>query len=307
MKTRAEVSPEKIRGGFYTPPELVDACLERVEALLPGGRNLRILEPSAGDGAFLRRLVEPDWRHRIERMVAIEPLEIEAHKAKRALADARYDAEVLIASAIEWSVEADEQFDVAVGNPPFVRYQFIAPGDQTSIRDLARKLGVRFRGVGNLWIPVLLAALSRIRSGGAFAFVIPTECLTGSSAAAVRRWLMDECDEIRFDLFAPGSFPDVLQEVAILSGTRCRPAGEAATIRIVDHSPTTREWTHRVTDAGSWTRYLLDPVHLIALSHAQGHQLARPLGTLVAFEVSIVTGRQRFLLGRRCHPRGIRS
>ena len=105
---------------------------------------------------------------------------------------------------------------------------------------------------------------------------------------------MDECDEIRFDLFAPGSFPDVLQEVAILSGTRCRPAVEAATIRIVDHSPTTREWTHSVTDSGSWTRYLLDPVHLTALSHAQGHRLARPLGTLVAFEVSIVTGANDF-------------
>jgi len=56
VKTRAEVTPEKLRGGFYTPPPLVSACLERVRERLPEG-ELRLLEPSAGDGAFVLSLI----------------------------------------------------------------------------------------------------------------------------------------------------------------------------------------------------------------------------------------------------------
>jgi len=56
VKTREEVSPEKARGGFYTPPGLVSVCLDRVEALTRGRSRLSLLEPSAGDGAFIRRM-----------------------------------------------------------------------------------------------------------------------------------------------------------------------------------------------------------------------------------------------------------
>lgn len=295
MKTRAEVTPEKLRGGFYTPPAMVRVCLERIRELLPGRDQLSILEPAAGDGAFVRGLSEPGWNRRVDRLFAVEPLDIEAAKCRQALAAGRLPGEVAATSAIPWAATTDEFFDAALGNPPFVRYQFISAWDQAAIVELGARLGIPFRGVGNLWIPVLLGALSRLREGGAFAFVVPTECLTGCSASALRQWLLDECAEVRFDLFAAGSFPDVLQEVAVLSGRRDPPASGARTrIEIVDHGSTVRRWTHELSDAGAWTRYLLDPIHLEALEIAEALPLAQPLKTYVAFEVSIVTGANDF-------------
>lgn len=295
LKTRVEVTAEKLRGGFYTPPPMVRACLERVGDLIRDGDSLRVLEPSVGDGAFLRGLAHPDWRRRVGRVFALEPLEIEAEKSRHALSASGLRGEVVPLSAIRWAADSDEEYDMAVGNPPFVRYQFIPPGDQGAIVDLGRKLGIHFRGVGNLWIPVLLGALSHLRPGGGFAFVVPTECLTGCSAATLRQWLIDECAAIRFDLFAPGSFPEVLQEVAILSGIR-EPSAErgVAQVEIVDHGASVRQWTYRVESSGVWTRYLLDPPHLAALEEGQRLPLAQPLGSLVAFEVSIVTGANDF-------------
>lgn len=273
---------------------MVRTCLERVAALLPGDTRLRVLEPSAGDGAFLRGLAEPAWRRRVGRVFAVEPLEIEAEKSRHALAAANLEGDVAVASAIRWAADCDDEYDMAVGNPPFVRYQFISPADQGAIIDLGRKLGIQFRGVGNLWIPVLLGALSHLRVGGAFALVVPTECLTGCSAAAVRQWLINECGEIRFDLFAPGSFPDVLQEVAILSGIREPAKQGVAQLEIIEHGATARRWTYRVPDSGVWTRYLLDPPHLAALEEGQRLPAAEPLASIVAFEVSIVTGANEF-------------
>jgi adenine-specific DNA-methyltransferase len=294
LKTRQEVTPEKLRGGFYTPARLVEACLGRVRERLPDGR-LRLLEPSAGDGAFVRALGHRDWQSRVESVTAIEPLEIEAEKCRRAMAERRIDGSVTVASAIRWSLEHDDRYDAAIGNPPFVRYQFISQSDRASALELGASLGVEFAGVSNLWIPVLLASLGRLRKGGAFAFVIPTEFLTGCSAAVVRQWLVNNCEEVCLDLFAPGSFPDVLQEVAVLSGRRSATSSRALPLRVVEHrGETEREWTYSVADSAPWTRYLLDPVHLEALGAAQNLPLARPLGTLVAFEVSIVTGANDF-------------
>jgi adenine-specific DNA-methyltransferase len=289
VKTSSEVPAEKLRGGFYTPPSLVQACLDRIRALVPTG-ELRLLEPSAGDGAFVRALAHPEWKGRVTSVTAIEPLELEAEKCRRSLRDAGLRGDVRTSSVIPWAAsESREVFDAAVGNPPFVRYQFVSATDRAAILRLGEKLGVEFAGVGNLWIPVLLAALGRVRAGGSFAFVVPTECLTGCSAAAARAWLLAECEDVRFDLFAPGSFPDVLQEVAVLSGRRSATAA-GGMIEIVDHAASVRRWSHRVRDSGAWTRYLLDPPHLEAIEQAQQLPQARPLGEVVRFTVAIVTG-----------------
>lgn len=271
---------------------MVRACLDRAMALAGGATDFSVVEPSAGDGAFLRALGSHDWRGRVSRIVAIEPLEIEAEKCRHALLENQLIGDVICGSAIPWAANAAPDFDVAVGNPPFVRYQFISKEDQAAIDALGSTLRIQLRRVGNLWIPVLLAALSRLRTGGVFAFVVPTECLTGCSAAVLRQWLLDECESVRFDLFAPESFPDVLQEVAILSGRRVGASTAAEkSLEIVDHdAAATRRWRHNVTDSGPWTRYLLDPSHLSALESAQRLPDARPFKEIVRFAVGIVTG-----------------
>jgi adenine-specific DNA-methyltransferase len=279
------VTAEKLRGGFYTPAPLVDLCLARV-AELASGDALRVLEPSAGDGAFLRGLARSPLRAALTGVVAIEPMEIEAEKARRALAAGGLPGTVLAESAVVWAAGTGEEFDAVVGNPPFVRYQFVARRDREATDALGGRLGVRLAGVGNLWIGVLLGALSRLRDGGAFALVVPAECLTGVSAAAVRGWLVREAADVRFDLFAPGSFPGVLQEVTVLSGRRGARGGPLA-LRMGAHR-------HAVRDDGPWTRYLLAPDQVAALDRAAADPRVVALGSLVAFEVSIVTGANDF-------------
>src|SRR5260221_12989536 len=56
MKGRDEVSEDKLRGGFYTSTSLVDWALGRIAPHLVGAGPVRWLEPSAGDGAFVRGL-----------------------------------------------------------------------------------------------------------------------------------------------------------------------------------------------------------------------------------------------------------
>ncbi len=294
------MSADKLRGGFYTPPALVDLCLQRASALLDGADSVRALEPSAGDGAFVRGLAAAGSTLgvRVSEICAIEVVPAEAAKAERSLRCSGIAGRVLRRSVLGWAADTDEWFGLVVGNPPFVRYQFLSAADRAAIVALGARLGVAFSGVANLWIPVLLGALARLRPSGVLAVVLPSECFTGCSAAIVRGWLARELDELTFDLFAPGSFPDVRQEVAVLSARRAaRARAQPRDVRIVEHSRGSgrRSWSYRPgTDDRSWTRSLLDPRQLEALAAASSLSTVTRLDRVARLQVSTVTGANDF-------------
>lgn len=330
MKTFGEVSADKLRGGFYTPPALVRRCLDRVAELVGDRQSLAVLEPSAGDGAFIRGLREHPLARRVDRLTAIELVPEEAARCRAEAAAARFASEVIAGSVLARGASglargasglahggtalahggpapahgdrAGARFDIATGNPPFVRFQFVGDGDRRAAAALADDLGVSFAGVSNLWIPVLLAALGALRDGGAFAFIVPAEILTGISADVARRWLAGRASPLQLDLFPVGSYPGVLQEVVIVSGLVASPAspGPPASpprLLLAEHGPAgqARRWQH-VIAAGSrtWTGYLLEPAHLGALEEARSLKSVRTVGDLARFEVATVTGANGF-------------
>lgn len=296
MKLSTEVSSEKLRGGFYTPDSLVNVCLDRVANLTNSPGKLTILEPSAGDGAFLRHLIEHRLSTRVDRFIGIEIDEAEARKCYEAGLRAPFDTVIRHMSVLEWTADTNASVDVVLGNPPFVRYQFVSQTDLQFAQQLGRRMGLTFRGVSNLWIPVLLGALSRLRAGGAMSLVVPAEIFTGLSAGDVRSWLVRNFDHLQVDMFAPGSFPGALQEVVVLSGRRVDPSGNAKAkhgVLFVDHSSSgsVRSWNHTVAESSQgWTRYLLTPTQLDALEEAKALPGVQAFGNIARLEVSIVTG-----------------
>lgn len=287
------MTTDKLRGGFYTPADLVDLCLSRIASLSRGRAHLRLLEPSAGDGAFIRGVARSSLGPRVAAVEAVELIEAEAVKTALAIRDSGLAGSVVTGSAIEWAVASGAMFDVAVGNPPFVRFQFVSKADRKFSDELAHRLGVSFAGVSNLWLPVLLGALGHLRIGGAFAFVIPAECFTGISAGSLRNWLVQNSTALRFDLFAPGSFPNVLQEIVVLSGKRTEANVGPVTCTITEHTRTGQRTSaeHSIkTGREPWTRYLLNKNELDAVEEASHLPVVSQLGLLARFEVAAVTG-----------------
>ncbi|WP_437043814.1 Eco57I restriction-modification methylase domain-containing protein [Streptomyces sp. enrichment culture] len=290
-----QVSADKLRGGFYSPPALVAVCLERLQELLPASsERLRLLEPSAGDGAFIRGLEAHPLGRRVGSLAAAELLPAEAQRCSQAGDAASFPVAVRQGSFLDPDLMPEEDFDGAIGNPPFVRFQFVGDLERSYADRVATQMGVTLRGVSNLWIPILLCALNKLREGGAFAFIIPAECLTGISASAVRKWLLANCTDARIDLFAPGSFPGVLQEVVVLSGRKKSQSGDSLlTVRECDGVE--RIWKHAVSPGSpTWTRYLLSPSQLESLQEISLLPLAKEVGNYVRFTVATVTGANEY-------------
>lgn len=291
MKTRTEVTVQKLRGGFYTPDELVNLAYSRLASRLRKTGQLSLLEPAAGDGAFLKGIGRSSIGARFDHVTAVEILDTEAQQCRTLANELDLPVEVVAEDFLRWQMQDKQHFDAAVGNPPFVRFQFVDEVSKRIAKDLASEEGLEPRGVSNLWIPILLGALRRLAVGGAFAFVIPAECFTGISAGSFRSWLIRECEDIHFDLFPPASFPDVLQEVVILSGRRSGSRSESRDITVADHGQGGSGWTYSVTaDGSTWTRWLLQPDHLDALQAVQALPDIHPLGAVAKFEVAAVTG-----------------
>jgi Type I restriction-modification system methyltransferase subunit len=297
VRLASEVSADKLRGGFYSPQELVRACLDRIAELTGGRSGLSVLEPSAGDGAFVRGIEAHGLAAKVSSLTAVEVVPSVATECEQRSAGAPFDVRVLATSFLSDRVVLRPTFDVVVGNPPFVRFQFVDKSMREDAEAAMTALGVPLAGVSNLWLPIVLKSLACLKPGGAFALIVPAECLTGVSASVVRAWLLSNTTSLRIDLFPPASFPGVLQEIVVLSGVRQRPGDQSAsTATFVEHHGSRAiTWTHSVRSTDpTWTRYLLTPNQLDAYREVTSLDECRPMGDVAKFGVATVTGANEF-------------
>ena len=298
MKIMEEVTSEKLRGAFYTSPSLVDACLRRIVELIDTRVPLRLLEPSSGDGAFIHGLEPYIQRGEITEpdITCIELMESEAAACREALRRHCLNGSVAHSSFFAWADKNNCIFDAVVGNPPFVRYQFVPDNDRLLAEWLLRARGKELQGVSNLWIPFVLLSLDLLREGGAFSLVLPSELLSTISGRQVRTELVHHFHSLRVDLFPRDAFPDILQDVLILSGIRTNRAQSSRPVTFSEHGPDAiREWRHDVSEnAESWTRYLLTTEEREAFSVANALPGMHPLKEVATVGVAIVTGANDF-------------
>jgi adenine-specific DNA-methyltransferase len=132
---RDEPSLAKVRGGYYTPP-LVASWL--ADWAIGSGAE-QVLEPSAGDGVFARA-VTARLTHQGQ-LTAVELLSEEASKIEDA--DATGRTTVVRGDVFSWWDQSHRpQFDVVIGNPPFIRYQHFPEAHRQVAFTLMRDYGL---------------------------------------------------------------------------------------------------------------------------------------------------------------------
>src|SRR3546814_19200381 len=103
----------------------------RTDTLLPATTlvrsrsGLRLLEPSSGDGAFIRGVARSSIRDRVESIDAVELLESEAAKSAIAIEESAFEGSVATCSAIEWAANSYALFDAPMAHHPSVPFQFV--------------------------------------------------------------------------------------------------------------------------------------------------------------------------------------
>lgn len=199
-------SKQRTWGQFATPIDVADLllgfCLRRPDD--------RLLDPSCGDGALLRRAAR--WRSWLSSGPVVDPA---SHYGIELDPDAAATAAAIPGTVVQranfFTLDAHDYppFDAIVGNPPYTRAEWInrldadvgqlalfpvlAAGDEPPVHVplLPREMGATLGGRAGLYAFFFLHSLAFLREGGRLGFVVPNGWLDVAYGEALKQYLLD--------------------------------------------------------------------------------------------------------------------
>lgn len=221
-------------GAYFTPPNLVTHVLSRLQSYGYRPGEHRIIDPAAGGAAFLaplHGLISTAFSRSDARTlkllsgVEVNPrlgrvtrnlLAWRLARARSADAPTQRDfdsAAACVVLADTLTLKPVSQFDVVVGNPPYVRV------GKENYHDFAERFpGLTDKGgYLNLAMAFVSHSLGFLKTGGLLSFVMPAGFIGGPSFAAFRKSIAAEVLSIDRIERREGMFLDVQQDCVILT------------------------------------------------------------------------------------------
>lgn len=288
----------KARGAFFTPETITGFIAEWAVRTAED----RVLEPSAGDAAFLVAAV--DRLHRLAPDTGPPPVDgVEIHPHSARLARQRVLAaggEPRIREDDFFLVDPEPVYDTVIGNPPFIRYQEFAGEPRARSRRAALRAGVALTGLASSWAAFTVHAAQFLKPGGRLGLVLPAELLSVNYAAPVRRYLFDQFRTVELAVFDERVFPEVEADVVVLlaDGYRHGPTDRAMIRRArnADDLPVLGPgeiWTP-LDPAGKWTDSLVPPDAVDPVNSLLRHGRFTRLEAWGDTTLGIVTGNNQY-------------
>jgi len=208
MKLIEKETRTKLRGGFYTPNEIAAFILKWG---INGSTNNKILEPSCGDGVFIQQLKENNFK--FKSITAIEFDSLEARKAAMVELD---NMTVINTDFHLYCNETTEIFDLIVGNPPYIRYQYFDSEQQLEAIKVFNRANLKYSKLTNAWVSFVVGSSMLLAENGKIGLVVPAELLQVSYAQQLRVFLAHYFNKINIISFEKLVFPEIQQEVILL-------------------------------------------------------------------------------------------
>lgn len=208
MRFIQDASKEKLRGGFYTPENIAKFILKWATN---GNKNYNILEPSCGDGVFLKQIKENKFKYH-----SIKAIEFDKSEAEKASKINLINTQVLNKDFFKYCNSTKDRFDLIVGNPPFIRYQYFDKEQRIEAERIFQKAELKYSKLTNAWVSFIVGSSLLLKSTGKIGFVVPAEILQVSYAKQLRNYLAHFYNKINIISFKKLVFPEIQQEIVLL-------------------------------------------------------------------------------------------
>lgn len=312
MKFKADQTSQKLRGGYYTPQNLADYVTKWVLNSKPNS----ILEPSCGDGTFVTA-IKNNTKKKAINIEAFELFDTEANKTREKCLEYKFtDANVTEGDFLTWANKAiskgDTRFSGILGNPPFIRYQFLEPEFQEQAELVFKQLNLKFTKHTNAWVPFILASIELLEAGGRFGMVIPSEIIHVMHAQSLRTFLGEKCSKLVIIDPQEIWFEDTLQGAVILFAQKKNDINDESQgvgikhVKGFEFLNTDPEiifnetiGINGETVSGKWTKALLENDELVLINRIKNHPNVYKFTDLADVNVGIVTGANKFFLVER--------
>ena len=228
MKLKKDSSEQKLRGAYYTPLRLANAMVS-----LFAPENIQtVLEPSCGDGVFLDSLGPVGLIDKVAKIQAVEIEKDEANKVAERYKE-RNNVDVICEDFFDFYQRnyKNSNFDLILGNPPYIRYQYLTEEQRKIQSDILTTHGMKANKLINAWVAFVVACVQMLSENGKIAFVLPAEILQVAYAEDLRLYLSNHLQKITLITFEELVFPNIEQEVVVFIGEK---GGEEKGIRIFE-------------------------------------------------------------------------
>lgn len=188
-------SEQKLRGGYYTPEDLATYIAKWVSKNSP--KN--ILEPSCGDGIFVKAFHNIDYTENLC-FHGFELFDSEVEKARKKASQFKIKATIKCADFLDHAIElmatGKAEYDAVVGNPPFIRYQYLPQKAQEKSEIIFKNEYLKFTKHTNAWVPFVIASIKTLRPGGRLGMILPSEIIHVMHAQSLRTYLGQQCSKL---------------------------------------------------------------------------------------------------------------
>lgn len=289
MQLIENATDQKLRGAYYTPSAIARFILQWG---INGSNDLNILEPSCGDGVFLKCIGDGKMLYG-----SVTAVEYEAGEAEKARAIALHDSEVINADFHCFCLDTNKRFDLVVGNPPFIRYQYYDPEQQKLADEIFKRSKLKRTKLTNAWVTFVVGCSQLLTETGKMGFVIPSELLMVKYAQQLRQYLAKNFNKINIISFENLVFEEIQQEVVLLL---CEKNGTdehlIEHIEVKDADDLLTLDPHRLKfptkkidfHTDKWTYYFLEKKELDLLEKVKRNMPS--ISTYANVEVGITTG-----------------
>lgn len=298
----------KLRGGYYTHLDIASFLTKWVLDIHPE----HILEPSCGDGIFIEALSQLTSNH----VKSITAVEIEAEEAAKASLRARalrnIDFKLHTKDFLSWAllrITGGQKFDAVIGNPPFIRYQYLDDTIQKLAEKIFEYFHLPFTKHTNAWVPFVISSMALLRPAGRLAMVVPSEILHVLHAQSLRTFLTNQCskvliidpEELWFDNVLQGAvlllaekkpFPEYRFEGVAILPTKTKAFLNDDPISFFEKA----EFINGETLSGKWMKALLTKQERELLKNIAQQNNVYCFKQVADVDVGIVTGANKFFL-----------
>lgn len=298
MKLKENTTQRKLRGGYYTPQKLADYITK-----ITLKDKKKILEPSCGDGSFLKSIknILDNNDYNIEKIDAIEYIEEEANKSKRILKNIN-NANVTNDDFYNFYVNCKDKYNLIIGNPPYIRYQYLTEFQREKQAQVLIKNKMKSNKLINSWVFFLVACIELLEKNGTIAFVIPAEIMQVAYAEDLRKYLSKHLSKINIISFNKLLFEDAEQEVVVLIGTKKDKETECLISNCIydDIDDFIRKYNEndlvyeKILTNDKWTRYYLKEKENNVIEEIKKDSRFRKIGEVGLVNVGITTGNNNY-------------
>lgn len=211
-----------VMGQFSTPYPLALEIMQYMRRILGTG-DATFIEPSIGMGVFYSAFTDVfDGGGRAL------GFEIDPHYFKPA-SEFWQDTKLEMRCSDFLAQKPDEQFDMLVANPPYVRHHHI--DNETKVRlqkKVLRQTGITISGLAGLYCYFVMLSSAWLKDQGLSCWLIPSEFMDVNYGEAVKRYLLQNVRLLHIHRFKANDlqFADALVSSCIVVFRNSKPAAD---------------------------------------------------------------------------------